>query len=182
MFHASTLLVVAYVSVLVSIASYGFHRYVLLYLYLKHKHNTYQVKGRFIQLPRVTVQLPMYNEGAVAERIIRATCHIDYPRDLLQIQVLDDSTDSSAELARKACDEWVAKGYDVQFIHRTNRVGYKAGALAEGMAQATGEYIAIFDADFVPPSDILRNVVDCFVDEKVGMVQVRWDHLNRDAS
>ena len=108
MWHASVLLVVAYVSVLLIIASYGFHRYILLYLYLKHKHNTYQVKGQYVQLPKVTVQLPMYNEGAVAERIIRATCHIDYPRDRFQIQVLDDSTDSSAELARKTCEEWAA--------------------------------------------------------------------------
>src|SRR4051812_2505774 len=151
----SILLVVAYVSVLLLIASYGFHRYVLLYLYLKHKHNTYQIKGQFINLPKITVQLPMYNEGPVAERIIKATCQIDYPRDRFEIQVLDDSTDESAELARKTCDDWVAKGYNVKFIHRTNRVGYKAGALAEGLETASGEYIAIFDADFIPPSDIL---------------------------
>jgi cellulose synthase/poly-beta-1,6-N-acetylglucosamine synthase-like glycosyltransferase len=182
MWDASILLVVAYVSVLLLIAAYGFHRYVLLYLYLKHKHNTYQVKGQFIRLPRITVQLPMYNEGLVAERIIRATCQIDYPRDKFEIQVLDDSTDSSAELARAACEEWAARGFNIKFIHRTNRVGYKAGALAEGLKESTGEFIAIFDADFVPPTDILRNVVDYFVDEKIGMVQVRWDHLNRDAS
>src|SRR4030088_2922177 len=107
----SILLVVAYVSVLLLIASYGFHRYVLLYLYIKHKHNTYQIRGQYIHLPKITVQLPMYNEGAVAERIIKATCQIDYPRDRFEIQVLDDSTDSSAEMARKACDEWVAKGF-----------------------------------------------------------------------
>src|SRR5207302_2452012 len=103
-------------------------------------------------------------------------------RDRLEIQVLDDSTDSSAELAKAACAEWAAKGYNIQFVHRTNRVGYKAGALAEGLKQASGEFIAIFDADFVPPRDILRNVVNYFTDDKVGMVQVRWDHLNRDAS
>src|SRR5437660_6324360 len=142
MWDASILLVVAYVSVLLLIATYGFHRYVLLYLYLKHKHNTYQVKGQFIDLPKITVQLPMYNEGPVAERIIKATCQIDYPRDRFEIQVLDDSTDESAELARKACEGWVAKGYNVKFIHRTNRVGYKAGALKEGMKTASGEYIA----------------------------------------
>src|SRR5580700_9004369 len=169
MWNASILLVVSYVSVLLLIAAYGLHRYVLLYLYLKHKHNTYQVKGQFINLPRVTVQLPMYNEGSVAERVIKATCQIDYPRDRFEIQVLDDSTDGSEELARKACEEWAAKGYDVKFVHRTNRIGYKAGALADGMKTATGEFIAIFDADFIPPSDILRNVVDYFVDDKVGM-------------
>src|SRR3954463_9265210 len=130
MLHVSVFIVVAYVSVLLFIASYGFHRYVLLYLYLKHKHNTYQIKGRFIQLPRITVQLPMYNEGAVAERIIKATCQIDYPKDRFEIQVLDDSTDNSADMARKACEDWAAKGYNIRFIHRENRVGYKAGALA----------------------------------------------------
>ena len=182
MWDASILLVIAYVSVLLFIASYGFHRYVLLYLYMKHKHHTYQIRGQYIHLPKITVQLPMYNEGAVAERIIKATCQIDYPRDKFEIQVLDDSTDNSADMARVACEEWAAKGYDVKFIHRTNRVGYKAGALEEGLKHASGEFIAIFDADFIPPSDILRNVVDYFVDDKVGMVQVRWDHLNRDAS
>lgn len=182
MFDASMLLVVAYVAVLLLIATYGFHRYVLLYLYIKHKHNTYQVRGQFIQLPKITVQLPMYNEGAVAERIIKATCLIDYPRDKFEIQVLDDSTDQSADMAKAVCEEWAAKGFNIHFVHRTNRVGYKAGALEEGLKQATGEFIAIFDADFIPPTDILRNVVDYFVDDKVGMVQVRWDHLNRDAS
>src|SRR5258706_2295599 len=178
----SILLVIAYVSVLLLIASYGFHRYVLLYLYIKHKHNTYQIRGQYIQLPRITVQLPVYNEGAVVERIIKATCQIDYPRDRFEIQVLDDSTDASADMARKACEEWAAKGFNIRFMHRENRVGYKAGALAEGLKSATGQFIAIFDADFIPPVDILRNVVDYFVDDKIGMVQVRWDHLNRDAS
>jgi cellulose synthase/poly-beta-1,6-N-acetylglucosamine synthase-like glycosyltransferase len=171
-----------YVFVLVSVAFYGFHRYVLVYLYLKHKNRAYQPGRRFEQLPRVTVQLPMFNEGAVAERVIRSTCEIDYPRELLEIQVLDDSTDGSSDLAQRAVAEWAAKGFDIQFIHRDNRVGYKAGALAEGLKTAKGEFIAIFDADFLPPRDILRNVVDYFTDDKIGMVQVRWDHLNRDAS
>src|SRR5205823_12932688 len=98
------------------------------------------------------------------------------------IQVLDDSTDHSADIARHACQQWVAKGYPVKYIHRTNREGYKAGALEAGMKIATGKFIAIFDADFVPPRDILKNVVHYFTDKQVGMVQVRWDHLNRDAS
>ena len=176
------LLVFAYIGVLVMVALYGFHRYVLVYLYVKHRHNGYQPKARFDSLPRVTVQLPMYNEDTVAERIIASTCAIDYPLDKLQIQVLDDSTDHSAEIARKAVDAWAAKGYPIEYIHRTNREGYKAGALEAGLKTATGEFIAIFDADFVPPRDILHNVVDYFTDEKIGMVQVRWDHLNRDAS
>lgn len=176
------LLVGFFLLVLGLVAVYGFHRYALLYLYLKHKGNAYVPKGRFTDLPKVTIQLPMYNEDLVAQRIIRATCQIDYPLDKLEIQVLDDSTDHSAEIARQACEEWAAKGYPIKYLHRTNRVGYKAGALAEGLRQATGEFIAIFDADFVPPRDILRNVVHYFTDDKVGMVQVRWDHLNREAS
>ncbi|HUB27499.1 MAG TPA: glycosyltransferase [Tepidisphaeraceae bacterium] len=180
--HLDELVVVIYIAVLTTIAIYGFHRYVLVYLYLKYKHEGYLPKSRFDTLPKITVQLPMFNEHSVAERIIRATCAIDYPRDRLEIQVLDDSTDESAEIARKTCQEMAKAGVNIQFIHRDNRVGYKAGALAEGMKTASGEFLAIFDADFVPPCDILHNVVDYFTDDKIGMVQVRWDHLNRDAS
>ncbi len=176
------LVVFFYISVLTVVAIYGFHRYILVYLYLKHRHENYQPESQFNELPRVTVQLPMYNENLVAERIIEATCQIDYPREKLEIQVLDDSTDDSARIAREACEKWAAKGYHVKYIHRDDRKGYKAGALAEGLLQASGEFIAIFDADFLPPRDILYNVMDYFTDEKVGLVQVRWDHLNRDAS
>ncbi|HWE03893.1 MAG TPA: glycosyltransferase [Tepidisphaeraceae bacterium] len=175
-------LLAVYVSVLFFVALYGFHRYVLVYLYLKHRDNIYQPKGKFVTLPRITIQLPMFNEDQVAERIIRHTCQIDYPLDRLEIQVLDDSNDESAETARRTCEEWAARGYPIKYLHRDNRTGYKAGALAEGMEQATGDFIAIFDADFIPPRDILRNVVNYFHDDKIGMVQVRWDHLNRDAS
>ncbi len=171
-----------YITLVALVALYGFHRYVLVYLYLKHRDDFYQPKGTFIALPRITVQLPMFNEAQVAERVIRHSCQIDYPLDRLEIQVLDDSTDESADIARKACEEWAAKGYPIKYIHRTNRVGYKAGALADGMTQATGDFIAIFDADFVPPRDMLHNVVHYFADDQIGMVQVRWDHLNRDAS
>ena len=124
------LLVFAYIGVLVTVAIYGFHRYVLVYLYVKHRHNGYQPKARFDSLPRITVQLPMYNEDTVAERIIASTCAIDYPLDKLQIQVLDDSTDHSADIAKKAVETWAAKGYPIEYIHRANREGYKAGALA----------------------------------------------------
>src|SRR5271170_7975116 len=174
--------VLVYLSVLAVVALYGFHRYLLVYLYLKHRHENYQPKSQFNELPRVTVQLPMYNEREVAERIIDATCAIDYPLEKFEIQVLDDSTDDSARIAREACDRLVAEGYPVKYIHREDRKGYKAGALAEGLPKASGEFVAIFDADFVPPRDILYNCLDYFTDDKVGMVQVRWDHLNRDAS
>src|SRR5437762_13428031 len=146
-----------YLFILLAVAVYGIHRYMLVYLYIKHRKNTYLPQGKFQQLPRITVQLPMYNEDVVAERIIKASCMIDYPRELLDIQVLDDSTDESAEIAQRACEEWAAKGYPITYIHRDQRIGYKAGALAAGLKIAQGEYIAIFDADFVPPRDMLRN-------------------------
>ena len=178
------LLLTVYIGTLIAVAFYGMHRYVLVYLYMKHRNNVHQPKGVFPKdaLPRVTIQLPMFNEDTVAERVIRATCQVDYPLDRLEIQVLDDSTDHSAEIARKACEEWAAKGYPIKYIHRTNRTGYKAGALAAGLKQASGDYVAIFDADFIPPRDILTNVLDHFTDDAVGMVQIRWDHLNRNAS
>ncbi len=177
-----TAFMLVYMGVLLATAFYGLHRYILVYLYVKHRDDTYHPLGKFVQLPRITVQLPMFNEDVVAERVIRACCLIDYPKHLFEIQVLDDSTDCSADIARAACEAWVAKGYPVKYIHRNNREGYKAGALAEGLKIATGELIAIFDADFVPPRDILQNVVDYFFDAKIGCVQLRWDHLNRDAS
>src|SRR6185437_285548 len=145
------ILMTLYIALLLVIAFYGLHRYVLVYLYIKYRNKAYQPRGKFEDLPRVTIQLPMFNEDVVAERIIRATCQIDYPLDKLEIQVLDDSTDHSADIARTACEQWAAKGYPIKYIHRTNRVGYKAGALADALPQATGEFIAIFDADFVPP-------------------------------
>src|SRR5688572_17122560 len=132
-----------YLAILCAIAFYGLHRYILVYLYVKHRHNGYQPRATFPELPRITVQLPMYNEDSVAERIIRATCQLDYPLDRLEIQVLDDSTDHSAEIAERACHEWAAKGWPIKFIHRTNRVGYKAGALEAGLKEASGEFIAI---------------------------------------
>jgi cellulose synthase/poly-beta-1,6-N-acetylglucosamine synthase-like glycosyltransferase len=171
-----------YVAILISVAIYGFHRYLLVYLYMKHRHKGYLPKAKFDELPRVTIQLPMYNEDLVAERIIKSTCQIDWPAEKLLIQVLDDSTDHSAEIARRAVEEMAAKGHPIVYIHRKNRVGYKAGALAEGLKEASGEFVAIFDADFLPPKDILHNVIHYFTEDKIGMVQVRWDHLNRNAS
>lgn len=149
-------LVAFYVAVLCAVALYGVHRYVLVYLYCRHRKDIAQPRSTFSDLPRVTIQLPMFNEDVVAERIIAASCAIDYPLDKLEIQVLDDSTDHSAGIAERACQEWAAKGYPVRYIHRTNREGYKAGALSAGLKVASGDFVAIFDADFVPPRDMLR--------------------------
>ena len=134
------------------------------------------------QTPSVTVQLPVYNEALVIERLIDACASLDYPADLLQIQVLDDSTDDTTELARRRIEFWRSKGRDLELIRRPGRTGYKAGALGYGLERARGELVAIFDADFLPAPDFLRRTVGAFGDADVGMVQVRWGHLNERSS
>ena len=171
-----------YTFVLVMVSVYGFHRWALVFLYYRHRHRHTEPKERFDPLPRVTVQLPMYNEKYVARRIIAETCHIDYPRDRLQIQVLDDSTDETVDIARAAVDAAEAKGFDIEYIHRDDREGFKAGALANGLETATGQFVTIFDADFIPEPSILRRSIDYFTDPKVCAVQTRWEHINRDDS
>ncbi len=131
-------------------------------------------------VPRVTVQLPLYNERRVARRLIEATARLDHPGGRLQIQVLDDSTDETTGIARRTCEELRTRGVDVEYLHRADRVGFKAGALAAGLESASGELVAIFDADFVPDPGFLRATVPWFGDPGVGMVQARWSHLNRD--
>ena len=179
---ASNLLLVSYIAVFTMVCIYGLHRYQLVYLYYKHRRNRPQIQRRFEPLPRVTVQLPMYNERYVARRVIELACEMDYPRDLLQIQVLDDSTDDTVEIARAAVERMSRAGHDIVYIHRDNRRGYKAGALQEGLETASGEFVCIFDADFLPPPKILRQTIHYFTDPRVGMVQARWEHINRDYS
>jgi len=133
-------------------------------------------------LPSVTVQLPVFNERSVVERLIDAVAALDYPADRLEIQVLDDSTDETRALAAAAVRRHLARGVHIVHRHRPRRDGYKAGALAEGLAHARGELIAVFDADFVPPPDFLRRMARHFADPAVGMAQARWGHLNRDQS
>jgi len=171
-----------YTFMLVVVSMYGLHRYVIVFLYYRNRKKTPTPAGQFETLPRVTIQLPMYNERMVARRIIEGACEIDYPRDLLQIQVLDDSTDETREIARAAVDEARAAGFDIEYIHRDNRMGYKAGALENGLRTATGEFITIFDADFLPEPTMLKRSIQYFTDPKVCVVQTRWDHLNRDDS
>ena len=171
-----------YIGTLVLLSIYGLHRYILVYLYYKYRNNRPQLKEHFTVLPRVCLQLPMYNEQYVAKRIIDYACRIDYPRESLEIQVLDDSTDETVDIARKVVDEYRAKGFDIKYIHRGNREGYKAGALENGMRQTDAEYIMIFDADFLPPPDVLQKTIHYFTDPKVGMIQARWDHVNRNHS
>ncbi|MBU0641593.1 MAG: glycosyltransferase [Planctomycetes bacterium] len=172
----------AYFVVLTILCIYGAHRYFLLMIYLRVRRKPPALRACFRERPRVTLQLPMFNEQYVAQRVIERACRIDYPRDCLQIQVLDDSTDDTVEIARATVERMRAAGHDIVYVHRDNRAGYKAGALEAGTESATGEFIAIFDADFLPPERILRDAIDYFTDERVGAVQTRWEHLNRDSS
>jgi len=176
-------LLIPYFIVLIVLAGYGGHRYWLVYLYYKKKHNkTTEPPAHFEELPRVTVQLPIFNEKYVVDRLLDACCRLDYPREKLDIQLLDDSTDETTEVARQLCERYVALGYPVTYIHRDNREGFKAGALEAGLQTAKGEFVAIFDADFVPPADFLLKCIHHFTDPKVGMVQTRWTHINRNYS
>ena len=174
--------VVAYALLLLVLSVYGSHRYVMQYLYFRHKYRLPTPKGRFERLPRVTIQLPIFNEMYVTERLVDAVARIDYPRDLLEIQVLDDSTDETQAIARACVERHRASGLDVSYVHRTNRKGFKAGALENGLALAKGEFVAVFDADFVPEPDFLQRTIPFFTDPGIGMVQARWGHLNRDYS
>jgi len=176
-------LLIPYFVVLILLASYGVHRYMLVYLYYKNKSKrTTEPPERFSELPRVTIQLPLFNEQFVAERLLNTICELKYPLDKLDIQVLDDSTDETQAVARRLVEHYVDCGFSISYHHRTDRAGYKAGALAEGLKAAKGEFIAIFDADFVPPEDFLLRTIHHFTDPKVGMVQTRWTHINRNYS
>ncbi|MDC3354901.1 glycosyltransferase family 2 protein, partial [Flavobacteriaceae bacterium] len=132
--------------------------------------------------PKVTVQLPLYNELYVVERLLKCITALDYPQDKLQIQVLDDSTDESFDLTQKLVSAYQQEGITIELLHRTNRDGFKAGALKEGLKTATGEFIAIFDSDFLPDSDWLYKTLPPFQNSVVGVVQTRWGHLNREYS
>ncbi len=174
--------VTAYFVILAILSFYGLHRYIMVFLYHKFRKNVAEPKAAFQELPRVTVQVPTFNEMYVAERIIDAVCSLDYPREKLDIQVLDDSTDETRTIARNAAERWNSLGLDIQYIHRKDRTGFKAGALENGMRTAKGEFFAIFDADFVPEPDFLQKAIHHFTDPRVGMVQGRWEHINRDYS
>jgi len=176
-------LLLPYFAVMIILAIYGIHRYQLVYLYFKHRKNfNPEPLAYFEELPRITVQLPIYNEQFVIDRLLEAICAMQYPKDKLEIQVLDDSTDETKDVAAAMVERYAALGHPVVYLHRENRHGYKAGALDAGLKVAKGDLIAIFDADFAPPADWLMKVVHHFTDPKIGMVQTRWTHLNRDYS
>ena len=176
-------LLIPYFVVMVILAGYGMHRYALVYMYYRNRKNrTAEPAKQFAELPCITVQLPIFNEQFVVDRLVDSICKLDYPKDKLEIQVLDDSTDETVAVARAVVERYAALGHPITYIHRTNREGFKAGALQNGMLTSKGEFIAIFDADFVPPEDWLLRVVHHFADPAIGMVQTRWTHLNRNYS
>jgi cellulose synthase/poly-beta-1,6-N-acetylglucosamine synthase-like glycosyltransferase len=178
-----TLILALYFFVLSILAIYGWHRYYLVYLYMKNKGNAPKPLPPPEVFPAVTVQLPIFNEMYVADRLINAVCELDYPKELLEIQVLDDSTDETTAIAELAVRRHAARGFNIRYLHRVDRIGYKAGALEAGLKESTTEYVAIFDADFIPSADFLKRTLPYFqTDPKVGMVQARWGHINADYS
>src|SRR5262245_31347848 len=174
-----TFILASYFFVLLILAVYGWHRYYLVYLYMKHKTEQPVPAAQFQELPTITIQLPLFNEMYVVDRLIDAVCAIDYPRERLEIQVLDDSTDETQEIAELAVRRHASQGIDIKYIHRTDRTGFKAGALEAGMNVARGEFIGIFDADFIPTADFLARLMPHFCDPKVGMVQAERGHINQ---
>jgi cellulose synthase/poly-beta-1,6-N-acetylglucosamine synthase-like glycosyltransferase len=173
-----------YFLILGLLSVYGVYRYRLIYLFLRYQKHRPQPKSIFTseRLPRVTVQLPLFNEMYVAERLIDAVTRLDYPRELIEIQVLDDSTDDTTRIAAAAVNKHFEQGFDISYHHRDNREGFKAGALEAGLKKASGELILIFDADFAPRPDCIRRMIDYFTDERIGMVQMRWSHINENYS
>jgi cellulose synthase/poly-beta-1,6-N-acetylglucosamine synthase-like glycosyltransferase len=179
---AETLTLVSYFFVLIILAVYGWHRYYLVYLYMRYREKEPQAGPPLSPLPVVTIQLPLYNEMYVADRLIEAVSTIDYPRELLEIQVLDDSTDETRGIAELAVRRFASEGVDIKYFHRADRTGYKAGALEAGLKVARGQFIAIFDADFQPTADFLVRLMPFFSDDRIAMVQARWGHINQDYS
>jgi cellulose synthase/poly-beta-1,6-N-acetylglucosamine synthase-like glycosyltransferase len=179
-------LMIPYFFVLFVLALYGLHRYWLVYEFFKYAKNVPGPPPPLENWPKVTIQLPIFNERYVIERLVEAVSRFDYPRELLDVQVLDDSTDETCDIARACVDRHAAAGMPITCIHRANREGFKAGALENGLRSARGEFVAIFDADFLPASDFLRRTIPYFVNpdggEKIAMVQARWTYLNTDYS
>jgi cellulose synthase/poly-beta-1,6-N-acetylglucosamine synthase-like glycosyltransferase len=171
-----------YFAILTVLSIYGAHRLWMLVLYFRHKKDEPKPLGGPSYEPMVTVQLAIFNEVNVVERLVDAVVAMDWPKDKLEIQLLDDSTDETVKVARAVCERYKSLGFDIVHLHRTDRTGFKAGALHEGLKVAKGELVAMFDADFIPTPDFLRKAVPHFFDGKVAFVQGCWAHLNRDFS
>ncbi len=161
---------------------FGLHGFIMIYYHNKYKEVSHTPKIDIDENAKVTIQLPLYNELYVVERIIEKVCEIDFPKDKLEIQVLDDSTDETVQIAARMVKLKQEEGFDIKHIRRGSREGFKAGALKEGLKSAKGNYVAIFDADFIPHKDFLKKTLSFFNDDKIGMVQTRWEHINGDYS
>lgn len=172
----------AYFFSLLMLFLFGSHGFVMIYYYFKHRTSKPHPKRDFHERPDVTIQLPIFNEIYVVERLIDAVCAIEYPKDKIEIQVLDDSTDETIQVVGAIVAQKQAEGFDIKQVCRIDRSGFKAGALREGLKTAKGEYIAIFDADFVPRSNFLLETIPHFTSLNIGMVQTRWEHLNTEYS
>jgi len=174
------IILLAYFSILFVLAVYGAYRIKQVVDFWRYRKFIPEPAGKFAEedLPRITVQLPLFNELYVVDRLLKAVTDIDYPREKLEIQVLDDSTDETVKVAEAVVAKYAEQGFDISYIHRTDRTGFKAGALENGNKFAKGELLAIFDADFVPKPDCLRKLVDFFTDPSVGCAQMRWAHIN----
>src|SRR6202158_2426004 len=185
LYHVNTfdvLMLIPYFLVLIVLAMYGLHRYWLVYTFFKHRDNVPGPPPKIGNWPKVTVQLHIFNERYVIERLVDAVSRFDYPRELLDVQILDDSTDETQQVARDCAERYHSLGLNISYHHRDNREGYKAGALAAGITSAHGQFVAIFDADFLPGPDFLRATIPYFQYPGVGMVQTRWTYVNRDYS
>ncbi len=174
------IILIIYFAILGTLAVYGAYRIKQVIDFWRYRRFVPVPAARFAEadLPRITVQLPLFNELYVVERLVKAVTEIDYPNDKLEIQVLDDSTDETTKVAETVVAKYAAQGFDIHYIHRMDRTGFKAGALENGNKTAKGDLLAIFDADFVPKPDCLRKLVDFFTDPLVGCAQMRWSHIN----
>ena len=172
------LLLSLYVPMSLVLAVYGLHRVHMVFAYLRARSHNPHPEGKLAEWPSVLVQVPVFNERAVVRRVLEAVAGLDYPRDRLTVQLLDDSTDDTVEVGAQVCDELRAGGLAIEHVRRDNREGFKAGALAHGLERDDAELVAIFDADFIPPPHFLKTAVPYFAQAKVGMVQARWDHFN----
>lgn len=161
---------------------FGLHRLSMVFRWFLHKNKPVKPATKFEQLPTVTVQIPLYNERFVAERIVDCIAAIDYPREKLQLQIVDDSTDATTDILAERIAHYRQQGVVIEHVRRVHRQGYKAGALKDAMSTVSGEFIAIFDADFLPQPSIIKDCIHYFTDARVGMVQCRWEHLNRNSS
>jgi cellulose synthase/poly-beta-1,6-N-acetylglucosamine synthase-like glycosyltransferase len=175
-------ILIGYFSILGTLAIYGAYRIKQVVDFWRYRNFVPRPSARFseAELPHITVQLPLFNELYVVDRLLKAVTAIDYPREKLEIQVLDDSTDETVRVAEAVVARYAEQGFDIHYIHRADRTGFKAGALENGNKSAKGELLAIFDADFVPKPDCLRKLVDFFTDPMVGCAQMRWSHINGD--